>query len=89
MNMTKTKRKPKIPVRSTRLVGRPITLTEAEIKHIATTPSGLEVAMDYHDLQMTMGEPMGFDCSGNQKRYDELKAARDRIREAWEGSRNH
>jgi hypothetical protein len=36
-------------------------------------------------LDTTMGEPMGFDCSSNQKRYDELKAERDRIQKEWDG----
>ena len=58
-------------------------LTDAEIEYISNHPEGLAVAMDYHDLQMTQGEPMGFDCSGNQKRYDELKAERDRIMREW------
>lgn len=61
-----------------------VALTENEIKHISSCPSGLSVVMDYHDLQMTLGEPMGFDCSANQKRYDELKVERDRIRKEWE-----
>jgi hypothetical protein len=59
-------------------------LTENEIKHISECPDGLELAMAYHDLQMTQGEPMGFDCSANQKRYEELKAERERIINAWE-----
>ena len=65
-----------------------ITLTESEIKHLATSPDGLTAAMDYHDLQMTQGEPMGFDCSAHQKRYDELKAERDRLKDEWEGVPN-
>ena len=44
--------------------------------------------MDYHDLQMTEGEPMGFDCSAHQRRYDELKAERDKIKAAWDGVPN-
>ena len=65
-----------------------ITLTENEIKYLATSPDGLSAAMDYHDMQMTQGEPMGFDCSEHQKRYDELKRERDAIKAAWEGVPN-
>lgn len=61
-----------------------LTLTEEEIDYLTTTPDGLSAAMDYHDLQMTQGEPMGFDCSYHQKRYDELRKVRDQIVEKWE-----
>lgn len=57
-----------------------IALTENEIKHITESPEGLEIIMDYHDQQICQGESMGFDCSGNQKRYDELKTECDRLR---------
>ena len=56
-----------------------IILTKYEIKHLAQSSIGLDEAMNYHDQQMCMGEPMGFDCSGHQKRYDELKVERDEI----------
>lgn len=64
--------------------GRSVILTPNEIEWISKSPEGLELAMDYHDSQMCQGEAMGFDCSGNQKRYDELKAERDRLKKECE-----
>ena len=61
------------------VTGKMITLTENEIKAIVKSPDGLQAVMYYHDQQMCEGEPMGFDCSLNQRRYDELKAERDRL----------
>ena len=61
-----------------------IKLTENEIKYITESPEGLEIIMNYHDEQMCLGQSMGFNCSGNQERYEELKVERDRLREEYE-----
>ena len=62
-----------------------LTLTAAEIEYVTRSIDGLEVAMDYHDQQMCMGEPMGFDCQFHRQRYAELQAERDRLRQEWCG----
>lgn len=62
----------------------PRKFTDPEMEWLEGHPDALELVADYHDLQMTQGEPMGFDCSGNQKRYDELKERAGTIRAAWE-----
>jgi len=59
-------------------------LSEQEIEHILSSPDGLRVVAEYHDLQMTMGQPMGFSCSDHQARYDELITEAKRLE--WEES---
>jgi hypothetical protein len=59
-------------------------LTEQEIEWLSTSPQGLRVAAEYHDLQATQGEPMGFDCTAHNERHAELKAEADRIQTEWE-----
>lgn len=55
-------------------------LTDAEIDYIASSPDGLSVAMDYHDLQICKVDAMGFDISYHKQRYAELKAEWDKIK---------
>lgn len=62
----------------------PRKFTDPEMEWLEGHPDALELVADYHDLQMTQGEPMGFDCSGNQKRYNELKERAGTIRAASE-----
>lgn len=63
-------------------------LTEKEIEWLSTSPQGLRVAAEYHDLQATQGEPMGFNCSGHNRRHDELLTEAARIETEWESSSN-
>ena len=46
--------------------------TQAEIEHILCSPDALQLAADYNDAQCAKGGAMGFDCSGNLARYEEL-----------------
>lgn len=59
-------------------------LTEKEIEWLSTSPQGLRAAADYHDIQETQGEPMGFDCTGHRKRREELLTEAARINREWE-----
>jgi hypothetical protein len=61
-----------------------ITLTENEIAHLARNPRSLDVVMDYHDDQMCQADAMGVgDYAAHERRYEELKIERDRLREEW------
>lgn len=73
-----------MPIAAFKVIEDQRKFTDPEMEWLEGHPDALELVADYHDLQMTQGEPMGFDCSGNQKRYDELKERAGTIRAAWE-----
>lgn len=53
-----------------------MTLDSYETEQIAKSPEALTVLIDYHDMQATMGEAMGYDCSFHDNRMVELSALR-------------
>lgn len=47
--------------------------TEHEIQWLGESIEALQIVIDYHDVQITMGEPMGYDCSYHIERIVELR----------------
>lgn len=49
-----------------------LNFTETELAALEKNSIVLRELADWHDYQATMGEPMGYDCSGNNERRIEL-----------------
>lgn len=53
-----------------------------ELAYMLSHPEAVQSAIDYHDMQATMGEPMGYDCSFHNDRIKVLKARKAALIEA-------
>ncbi len=56
----------------TEIVG--VELSDREVNYLRCCPDALRLLKSYHDIQATMGEPMGIDCSFHNRRMEELEA---------------
>lgn len=46
-------------------------------------PESLRALAGIHEVEITMGEPIGHDCTSNIERKAELLAEADRIQSEW------
>jgi hypothetical protein len=62
---------------------RPFDVNEIAMMH--GDPESLRALAGIHEVKITMGEPIGHDCTPNIERKAELLAEADRIQSEWEG----
>lgn len=55
------------------------TFTESELAYMRVCPDVLRAVALYHENQQLLGEAMGYDCAGNERRQRELESLADAI----------
>jgi len=57
--------------------------TDREIEAMRDIPEVLEALADWHECQATMGDAMDINCSGNERRAEELRRIAQEIIENY------
>lgn len=55
-----------------------------EIMKMQNDPESLRALAGIHEVEITRGEPMGYDCTASIERKAELLAEADRVQAEWE-----
>lgn len=65
------------------LIKSKVSFTDREIEAMRDIPEVLEALADWHECQAAMGDAMGINCSGNERRAEELRRIASEIVENY------